>query len=104
MAKAEEKKGKTFVYIRDPVYGWRPAIQEGVQGDKAIVTVPEFKDEQSMMSITTAKSKGEEGQVNLKDYHANVLPLQNVDLNGNLQEFADMVNLPYLHEVRKRFS
>eukprot|EP00527_Entomoneis_sp_CCMP2396_P003980 CAMPEP_0198149142 /NCGR_PEP_ID=MMETSP1443-20131203/45149_1 /TAXON_ID=186043 /ORGANISM="Entomoneis sp., Strain CCMP2396" /LENGTH=1107 /DNA_ID=CAMNT_0043814071 /DNA_START=17 /DNA_END=3340 /DNA_ORIENTATION=- len=98
-----EKKSSSFVFIRDPVFGWRPAIQEGVQGDKAIVNVPEFKDEQSMMGAGDAK-KGQMGQVNLKDYHAGVLPLQNVDALGNLLEFADMVKLPYLHEAGILFN
>ena len=46
-------------------------------------------------------AKGEEERVvKLKDYPAKVLPLQNVDGNNNMPEFADMVELPYLHEVR----
>lgn len=94
----ETKQAATFVYIKDPDFGWRPAIQEETKGDKAHVFVPEFKDEQSMMGCAGAK-KGEEGTVNLKDYHAHVLPLQNCDNGGNLMEFADMVKLPYLHEA-----
>ena len=47
-------------------------------------------------------AKGEEERVvKLKDYPAKVLPLQNVDGNGNMPEYADMVELPYLHEVRQ---
>ena len=46
-----------------------------------------------------AAKKGEQKMINLKDYAHGVLPLQNVDANGNLVEFADMVKLPYLHEV-----
>jgi hypothetical protein len=38
--------------------------------------------------------------IDLKQYQAQVLPLQNVDAQGQLTEFADMVKLPYLHEVR----
>ena len=97
---APEQKSASYVFIKDPVFGWRPAIQEGVQGGKAIVNVPEYKDEQSMMPDGgRGAGKSEQGTVNLKDYHAEVLPLQNVDANGNLLEFADMVKLPYLHEV-----
>lgn len=100
MGKKEEKQ-KAYVFIRDPDYGWRPAVLEDTRGDQAIVSVPEFKDEQSMMCGAGTTQKGEQGTVNLKDYTANVLPLANVDHNGNIQEFADMVKLPYLHEVRR---
>jgi hypothetical protein len=43
--------------------------------------------------------KFEERVVNLKEYNAKVLPLQNIDKNRQLIEHADMVTLPYLHEV-----
>ena len=97
MGKKDKQTG--YAFIRDPDYGWRPVILEETRGDQAIVSVPEFKDEQSMMCGTNNSKKGEQGTVNLNDYTANVLPLQNVDHSGNIQEFADMVKLPYLHEV-----
>ena len=69
-------------------------------GDKATVVVPQYKDEQSIVSDGGRSAKGaEEITVNLKDYPHKVLPLQNVDANGNLVEFSDMVKLPYLHEA-----
>lgn len=93
-------KKKAFVLIRDPDYGWRPAVQESTSGTKATVIVPEYKDEQSMMCDgDRSAKKGQEMEINLKEYPAEVLPLQNVDNNGNLLEFADMVKLPYLHEA-----
>jgi hypothetical protein len=64
------------------------------EGGKATVTVPQYKDEQSI-GIGSEPAKGEEKVVNLKDYPSKVLPLQNGD-----GEWADMVQLPYLHEVR----
>ena len=95
----KKDKQTAYVFIKDPEYGWRPAILEETRGDQAIVAVPEYKDEQSMMCGANTGKKGEQGSVSLKDYPANVLPLQNVDHNGNIQEFPDMVKLPYLHEV-----
>jgi hypothetical protein len=98
--KKEEKKASN-VFIMDKHYAWRPAILEDQKGDKATVTVPEYKDEQSMQCDGGRNAKkGETVTIDLKQYPHQVLPLQNVDGNGNLLEFADMVKLPYLHEVR----
>jgi hypothetical protein len=94
MPKKEEKK-QAHVYILDQQYAWRPAILGETKGDKAYVTVPEYKDEQSMMSDGGRRAKkGEEITIDLKSYPHKVLPLQN---DG---EYADMVHMPYLHEVR----
>lgn len=100
MGKKKEEKQTSYVYILDQQFAWRPAILDDTKGDKAICTVPEYKDEQSMMSDGgRAAKKGEQITIDLKQYPHKVLPLQNVDHNGNLTEFADMVKLPYLHEV-----
>lgn len=94
---------KTFVYIKDPEFAWIPATLVKTEGDKAHVTVPQYKDEQSINSDGGRAATGEVSDiVNLKDYPHKVLPLQNVDANGNLQVYSDMVKLPYLHEVRYR--
>jgi hypothetical protein len=96
------KKGEaqaTNVFVMDKEFGWRPAIQEKVTGDKATVTLLQFNNEQDMQCKQNAK-KGETITVKLSDYPDAVLPLQNVDANGNLVAFSDMVKLPYLHEVR----
>jgi hypothetical protein len=95
-----EKKGTSNVFIADKEFGWRPAVLEDTQGDKAIVSVPVYPSEEVMACDggRAAKSK-EQLKVNLKDYPNGVLPLQNVDANGDLTPFADMVKLPYLHEV-----
>lgn len=96
---APEKKD-TLVYIKDPEYAWIPATLEKTEGEKAHVTVPQYKDEQSIQSDGGRNAKGKvDDVVELKNYHHKVLPLQNVDGNGNLVEYADMVQLPYLHEV-----
>ena len=101
MGKKEDKQ-TAYVYILDQEYAWRPAILDDTKGDKAFVTVPEYADEQSMMSDGgRAAKKGEQKTLDLKQYPHKVLPLQNVDAQGNLTMFADMVKLPYLHEVRE---
>jgi len=89
-----------FVYIKDKDYGWIPAIQTSDDGKKAQLKVPQYADEQSIISDggRGAKKKVDK-EVFLKDYLNNVLPLQNVDANGCLIEFADMVELPFLHEA-----
>jgi hypothetical protein len=97
----KDEKQSCNVYIMDPEYGWRPAVLEGEQGDFAVVNVPDYKDEQNMVCDGGRTATGfEKFKVNRKDYPHKVLPLQNVDANGNLVEYPDMVRLPYLHEVR----
>ena len=95
------EKKETLVYVKDPEYAWVPATLVSQEGDKATVSIPQYKDEQSITSDGGRKAKGTKEAVhNLKDYPHKVLPLQNVDGSGNLLEFSDMVKLPYLHEVR----
>ena len=89
-----------YVYILHKEYAWHPATLIENQGKKAKVSVPIYDDEQSIVSDGgKGAKKKEEQMVDLKHYTAGVLPLQNVDSNGNLIEFPDMVDLPYLHEV-----
>lgn len=96
----KEEKQTAHVFILDQEYAWRPAILDETKGDKAMVTVPDYKDEQSMMPDGgRSAKKGEQRTIDLKQYPHKVLPLQNVDAQGNLVEFPDMVKLPYLHEV-----
>jgi hypothetical protein len=91
---------KSQVYIKDKKLCWVPAVLDKTVGDRAYVTVPQYKTEQAVMSDGGRGAiKFEERVVNLKEYNAKVLPLQNVDKNGQLVEHADMVELPYLHEV-----
>lgn len=95
------EKKKPLVFVKDPEHAWVPATLVKQEGDKATVSVPKYKDEQSMICDGGRSSKdAEERVVKLKDYPNKVLPLQNVDGNNNMPEYADMVQLPYLHEVR----
>ena len=92
---------KALVFIKDPNHAWVPATLLKQEGDKATVSVPVYKDEQAMVCDGGRSAKEtEERVVKLKDYPSKVLPLQNVDGNNNMPEYSDMVQLPYLHEVR----
>jgi hypothetical protein len=93
-------KDTTFVYVKDPDFAWVPATLDKTEGDKAYVTVPQYPNEQSIASDNGRAAKGsKELVVKLTDYEHKVLPLQNVDAKGKMVEHADMVQLPYLHEV-----
>jgi hypothetical protein len=98
------KDAKTsFVFIRDPVFAWIPAIKQSDNGKIAQVRVPQYRDEQSICcdgGVTAVKI--EDDEVPLKDYNKGVLPMQNVDASGKLVSFPDMVELPFLHEVGRR--
>ena len=66
-----------------------------------IVSVPLYPNEQSILSDGGKGASSYERQtIDLKDYPNKVLPLQNVDEIGFLNEEGDMVDLPFLHEVR----
>lgn len=99
----KKEANSSNVFVHDKEFGWRPAIQQKTSGDKATVTLLEFRNEQEMQCKQNAK-KGETITVKLSDYPNGVLPLQNVDANGNLVAYSDMVKLPYLHEVIYKIS
>lgn len=92
--------GQPFVYILSKEFAWAPAQLEKQEGMKATVKVPTYSSEQAIVCDGGRGAKKSESKVvDLKQYTANVLPLQNVDDNGDLIEFPDMVELPYLHEA-----
>ena len=94
-----------YVYVRHPEYAWVPGRVLNSDGKTATVAVQKFKNEDEML-VNTANTSGlsiQEQKVNLKEYENGVLPMQNVDDRGKLSVFEDMVNLPYLHEVRTLF-
>ena len=94
-----------YVFIRDPEYAWIPCTKTGGDAKKATVRVPQYKDEQSIVCDGGVSAKTyEEEEVLLKDYHKGLLPMQNVDGGGNLKCYPDMVELPFLHEVRCCFG
>jgi hypothetical protein len=86
---------------QDPDYAWIPAKLVRSSGNVADVQIPEYEDEQATICDGGKKAKKWiEAEVDLSDYNKGVLPMQNVDENGNMKKFADMVELPFLHEVR----
>ena len=96
----KKEKQTTYCYVKDREFAWVPAVLEKTQGHKAYVTDPQYKNEQSITNDGGRGAKShEEEVVDLRKYPAKVLPLANVDANGTLLEFSDMVQLPYLHEV-----
>jgi hypothetical protein len=89
------------VYIMDKKYAWVPARLVESNGEKAIVSVPEYADESKILSDGGKGAVSwNEDKVSLKHYPGKSLPLQNVDKSGMLTMVQDMVDLPYLHEVR----
>jgi len=111
MGKDKEKKkekgggaGATSnnVYILDKDYAWIPAQLKEQKKDEAIVNVPSYPSEEKIICDGGKGASGwKEQTVKLKHYPGKSLPLQNVDKAGNLLEKEDMVDLPFLHEVRK---
>lgn len=99
----KEKKA-AFVFLKDPENAWIPAKLIKSSGNVAEVQIPQYKDEQATVCDGgKAASKWIEAEVDLTDYAKGVLPMQNVDEHGNMQSFQDMVELPFLHEVRSVF-
>lgn len=96
------KKGdrSAFVFLKDPEYAWIPAKLIRSSGNVADVEIPEYADEQSTICDggRTAK-KMIDAEVDLSDYNSGVLPMQNVDENGRMKVYPDMVELPFLHEA-----
>lgn len=95
-----KKEGKSFVFLKDPEYAWIPAKLIRSSGNVADVEIPEYADEESTICDggRTAK-KMIDAEVDLSDYNQGVLPMQNVNENGTMKVFPDMVELPFLHEV-----
>ena len=99
MTKKQEKQ--THVYVRDEESCWVPALQVHSHGTKAQIVRPIFKTEQQMLQCgARGKQKyTKEEVVDLTSYPNNCLPMQNVDANGNLEDYKDMVELCFMHEV-----
>jgi hypothetical protein len=91
----------SHVYIQNEEHSWVPALQLKKNGNKATVSVPVFKNEQDILSSGgVSKRQYSKNQViDLTKYDNMVLPMQNVDSKGALQDYRDMVGIPYLHEV-----
>eukprot|EP00536_Pseudo-nitzschia_multiseries_P014245 jgi/Psemu1/262060/estExt_Genewise1Plus.C_6780007 len=89
-----------YVFIKDPEFAWIPAKLIRSSGNVADVQIPQYPDEQSTICDAGKSAKKMiDAEVDLSDYNRGVLPMQNVDENGKLEVFPDMVELPFLHEA-----
>lgn len=97
---ASKTKNHSYVYILDKEFGWIPATLLNTAGGKAEVEVPRYANEQAIVCDGGASAKSKAKQtVTLSKYPNKVLPLQNVTAKGDLIEYPDMVEIPFLHEV-----
>ena len=99
----KEQVKYTHVYVRDEESCWVPALQVHAHGNKANVVRPIFKTEQQMLQCGTRGKQQytKEETIDLSSYPNKTLPMQNVDTNGNLEDYKDMVELCFMHEVSK---
>jgi hypothetical protein len=95
-----KKMSDSHVYVHCKQHSWVPARVIEKKGDLVTVSIPTYVDEQRILS------DGGKGAIqytretiDLNQYPNKVLPLQNVDEMGWLNEERDMTNLPFLHEV-----
>jgi hypothetical protein len=100
-SKETDVETANHVYIQDEEHWWIPALQLKNNGSKATVKVPEFKNEQDILhSGGVSKMQYSKNQViDITMYPNKVLPMQNVNSKGALEDYRDMVALPFLHEV-----
>ena len=90
------------VYILHPNHSWIPAkVLEKKSDTEFVLNIPEYLNEQAISNDGGRHAKRFEKQVHdISKYPNNALPLANVDSEGRLKEVEDMVDLPFLHEVR----
>jgi myosin-5 len=106
-AAAAAVKTSNYVYILSDEYSWIPArrLLDGSHDEEdeittATVSVPRYKDEQSIVSDGGRAAKSfDQRKVSLNKYPNEALPLQNVNEEGKLLVVEDMVDLPFLHEA-----
>jgi len=91
----------SHIYVRSKQHHWVPARVVEKKGDLVTVSIPVYDDEQRILSDGgKGARKYIRETIDLNNYSNKVLPLQNVDEMGWLNEEKDMVDLPFLHEVR----
>ena len=97
-----KKSHHTYVYVTSKDHAWIPAtlIDADQAAGQAHVEIPQYADEQSIVCDGGASAKTTKQEwVTLKNYPNHHLPLQNVTAKGDLIEYPDMVDIPFLHEV-----
>lgn len=91
----------TPVYIRSTENSWVPALQLKTYNGKATVTVPKFVTEKDILQCpkpSRSQKYHDNIIVDMNDYANNVLPLQNVNAHGQLEDFMELKDLPFMHE------
>lgn len=124
---ASRNKKQTYVYVRTDSIAydssnatnnslltscnWIPAIQLASDSNQATVSIPLLSSINEQYDLigcgTTTNSKSKKivkfasnhYTIPLNEYDNHVLPMQNVDANGNLEDYKDMVELPFMNEV-----
>jgi len=97
---ARSSSSHNHVYVRSEEHAWVPARLLDLQGDEAIVQVPQIRNEQAIgLRKGGASSSQERCTISLADYPNKALPLQNCGEDGALQQVEDMIDLPHLHEA-----
>jgi hypothetical protein len=101
MGKSDKGTTGNHVYIMHKEYAWIPALLLEQGKDEAKVSIPQYSEEAKILTDGGHGSTGYKDEtIKLKHYPGKVIPLANVDKGGMLIEKEDMVDLPYLHEVR----
>lgn len=98
-----ELKTANHAYLLDPVDSWIPCqVVERKSTAEVVVSIPEYRNQQAIKCDGGRSALRKKNQtINLTRYPNQALPLQNVDEDGRLKQVEDMVDLPYLHEVRR---
>ena len=100
----------TAAYIRDSHFAWLPVeVVSKTNDGEAMVRLSLPEDWQKVTcnsdhpSLKKSEKTNDDGhifrRVKLGDYPGNVLPLRNVDENGNLKCRRDLGDLSFLHEA-----
>jgi hypothetical protein len=98
VAAAASVNTSNHVYVMSDDSSWVPARLLELHADTATVSIPIYRDEQSIQSDGgRAAYKSQEKTIQLVG--GTSLLLQNVNEDGRLIEVNDMVDLPFLHEV-----
>ena len=99
-----EIQTSNHVYLLHPLHSWIPArvLEINPTARTALVSIPQYNTEQAICCDGGRMARSfQKETISYANYpnHA-TLPLQNVDEDGRLKEVQDMVDLPFLHEVR----
>lgn len=100
-ASSSDAGTSNHVYVHSQDHSWVPARVVEYQEGAVVVSIPRFKNQDLICSSGGSSSSTSDSEtIQLKHYTNQQLPLQNVNENGVLAEVEDMVDLPFLHEVR----